>query len=175
MQPRDLPALAFQIAERIQQAAMGGNIKQAAIVRLAMHFQQQAAQIFEQADADRLVIDEGAGFAVGGKAAAQHDLAVMRHRLVLQQGARAMIGRRIEHRCGGALGSPGAYASAATPADREPQGIQQDGFARPGFAGQDIEAGGEFQRGLFDQHDVADRQRGKHRKTTLRVSGGKLG
>ena len=42
IQRRDLAARAFQPAEGIQQAAMGGDIEQAAIVGLAMHFQQAA-------------------------------------------------------------------------------------------------------------------------------------
>jgi hypothetical protein len=56
------------------------------------------------------------------------------------------------------LDRPCPHTGAATPAHRQAQRIQQDGFARPGFAGQDIEAGGEFQRRLLDQDDIADGQ-----------------
>ena len=69
-----------------------------------------------------------------------------------------------------------AHGGAATAAHRQAQRVQQDGFARAGLAGQHIEAGREFQRGLLDQNDVADRQRGEASKTlSEEKSGGKLG
>ena len=87
---------------------MGGGVEQAAVILLAMHFQQQATQILEQAHPHRLVIDEGAGFAVGGKAAAQHDLALAAvHRLFAQHRAGGMVCPRIEYRRGGTLARAG--------------------------------------------------------------------
>ena len=74
--------------KRVQQPAMGGDIEQAAIVALAMDFQQQAAQIVQQPHAHRLVIDEGAGAAVGCEGPAQHDLAVAGMACSRQQRAR---------------------------------------------------------------------------------------
>ena len=171
----DFAAHAFQVAKRIQQAAMGRRIEQAAIIGLAMHFQQQSAKILEQPHADRLVIDEGARFSIGGKTAAQHDLALMRHRLLLEQRAGAMIGTGIEHCGGGALRRAGPHRRAAAAAHGKAQRVQQNGFARPGLAGQDIKARREFQRGLLDQHDVADRQCGEHADADSKEPGGKLG
>ena len=69
-----------------------------------------------------------------------------------------MVLARLEDGGGGALGSAGPHAGAATAADGKPQRIQQDRFARPGFAGQDVKAGREFQRRLLDQDDIADGQ-----------------
>ena len=60
------------------------------------------------------------------------------------------------------------HPGAAAPADRQAQGIEQDGFARAGFAGQHIQARREFQRGLFDQDDVTDSQRGEHNALLIR-------
>ena len=57
-----------------------------------------------------------------------------------------------------ALGGPCPYPGAAAATDGQAQRIQQDGFARPGLARQDIQAGREFQRRLFDQDDVANGQ-----------------
>ena len=82
---------------------MRGDVEKPPVVGLAMHLQQQPAQILEQAHTHRFVIDEGAGLAVGGQTAAEHDLAVVRHRLILQKPPRAMLGSRIKHSGGRAL------------------------------------------------------------------------
>ena len=70
---------------------MGGDIEQAAIIALAMDFEQQAAQLFQQANAHRFIIDEGAGFSVGRQTPAQHDFAICRHGLFGKQRARSMV------------------------------------------------------------------------------------
>ena len=55
-------------------------------------------------------------------------------------------------------------AGVAAAAERQRERIQQDGFARAGFAGQHGEATGEFDIEPFDQDDVTDRQTRQHVK-----------
>jgi hypothetical protein len=50
------------------------------------------------------------------------------------------------------------------PRERQREGIEQDGFARAGLAGQHREATGEFDIESFDQDDVTDRQTRQHAK-----------
>ena len=96
--------IAVQAAEPVQQGAMGGGVEQAAIVLLAMHFQQQAAQVLQQAHAHRLVIDEGAAAPVAGQGPAQHDLfACASIAWSRQQRPGGMALLRLEHGGGGAL------------------------------------------------------------------------
>ncbi len=141
---------------------MSGDIEQPAVVGLAMHFQQQAAQLLQQAHTHGFVIDESAGLAVGGETSAQHDLAFVRHRLLFQECPGRVVREGIEDRRGGALRRARTHAGAATRAHGEAKRIEQNRFARTGFTGEHIQPRREFQRGLFDQDDVAHCQRGKH-------------
>ena len=53
-------------------------------------------------------------------------------------------------------------AGVAAAAERQRKGIEQDGFARTGLAGQHSKAAGEFDIKPFDQDDVTDRQTRQH-------------
>ncbi|MGY3075360.1 hypothetical protein ACVWZZ_001731 [Bradyrhizobium sp. LM6.10] len=53
-------------------------------------------------------------------------------------------------------------AGVAAAAERQRKGIEQDGFARTGLAGQNREARCEFDIEPFDQDDVTDRQTREH-------------
>ncbi len=55
-------------------------------------------------------------------------------------------------------------ARIAAAAERQREGIEQDGFARAGFAGQHREATGKLDIEPFDQDDVTDRQTRQHAK-----------
>ena len=65
----------FEAGERIEQATMGRGIDQRALVMLAVDFDQRSAQRFQRLHADRLIVDEGAGAAVGELHPAQDHLA----------------------------------------------------------------------------------------------------
>jgi hypothetical protein len=89
----------------------------------------------------------------------------MRHGLLFEQGAGRVLRLGVKHGGCRSLPRARAHTGAATRSDSEAQRVQQDGFSRAGFAREHIETRAEFQRGLFDQHNVADRQRGKHERT----------
>ena len=55
----------LEAGERVEQAAMGRGIDQRALVMLAVNLDQRSAQRFQGLHADGLIVDEGAGAAVG--------------------------------------------------------------------------------------------------------------
>ena len=61
-----------------------------------------------------------------------------------------------------ALGALAHQGRVAAPTEGQGKGIEQDGFARTGLAGQDRKPAGEFDIEPFDQDDVADRQTRQH-------------
>ena len=85
-------AFAVQSAESIQQPGMCGGVSKAHLFMLALHFYQGRAQTFEQGNTDRLVIDEGAGFAIGLQHAAQHQFILGADALVAQDVETGVIG-----------------------------------------------------------------------------------
>ena len=67
---------------------MGRGIDQRAVVMLAVDFDQRRAEAFQRLHADRLIVDEGAGAAVGELHAAQDQL-VLGLDVVVLRAARA--------------------------------------------------------------------------------------
>ena len=85
--------------EPVEQRPVPARIDQPAIVMLAMQFDEEARHVAQQADADRLVVDEGAAFAIGFELA-PHDqrFAVLQFdiRIVEQAGKTARQGVEVE-------------------------------------------------------------------------------
>ena len=65
----------LQAGKGVEQPAVGRGIDQRALVVLAVDFDQRRADRLQGLHADRLVVDEGAGAAVGELHAAQDHLA----------------------------------------------------------------------------------------------------
>ena len=153
----------LQPAERIEQAAMRRRIDQRALVMLAVDLDQRRADGFQRLHRDRLIVDEGAGAAVGELHAAQDHLAGVFEAVVGEDRGRRVPLRHVEH--GGDLALLRAVAhqgGIAAAAERQREGIEQDRFAGAGFAGQHRKAAGKFDIETFDQDDVADRQARQH-------------
>jgi hypothetical protein len=149
--------------ERIKQVAMRAGVDQRPLVVLAMDLDQRAAYVAHQRNAGRLVVDEDAGAPVRGLDAAQDDVAVVVQRVFRQKQARGMIARHVEHSRNLALRSTMPHKrGVAARAERQRKGIEENGFAGAGLAGQHGKAGREIDVQPFDQDDIADRQPGKH-------------
>ena len=158
----------LEAGERIEQAAVGRGIDQRALIMLAVNFHQCRTNGSQSLHADRLVVDKGAGAAVGELHAAQDHLAVILKPVVGKDGGGRMALRHVEYR--GDLALLHAMTDEtciATAAERERKGIEQDGFARTSFARQHRKAAGKFDIEPFDQDDVADRQTRQHARSTL--------
>ena len=74
-----------------------------------------------------------------------------------------MVLRHVEHRGDLALLRAVTHeAGIAAAAERQRKGIEQNGFARAGLAGQHREPTGKLDIEPFDQDDVTDRQTRQH-------------
>ena len=162
-QPRDFRRFSFKPAERIEQAAMGCGIEQRAVVMLAVNFDQRRTEALEHLHADRRVVDEGAGAAVGKLHATQDQFVFRRNVVGRQQRARGMAGGDVEGRDHlPLLGALAHQPRVAAPAQRQREGIEQDRLAGAGLAGQHRQAGGKIDVQPVDQDDVADRKPCEH-------------
>src|SRR5437879_12243047 len=63
------------LGEGVEQSAVGRRVEEAALLARALDLDKIVAELAQQPDARRLVIDKGAAAAVGGDDAAQHDRA----------------------------------------------------------------------------------------------------
>ena len=163
LQRRDL---LFEAGEGIEQAPVGRGIDQRALVMLAVDLDQRRADRFKGLHADRLIVDEGAGAAIGQLHPAQDHLTGIVEPVVAEDGGRRMALRNIEHRGDLALLHAVAHQTRiAAAAERQRKGIEQDGFAGAGFAGQHREATGKFDIEPLDQDDVADRKTRQHARS----------
>ncbi len=153
----------FEAGEGVEQPAVGRGIDQRALVMLAVNFDQRGADRLQGLHADRLVVDEGAGTAVGQLHPAQDHLAGVVEAVVAENRRGRMSLGDIEHRGDLALLHAMAdEAGIAAAAERQRESIEQDGFARAGLAGQHRKATGELDIEPLDQDDVTDRQTGQH-------------
>ena len=135
--PRDRGGVTIDPAIGIEQRAMGRGIDKGALVVLAVDFHQRRAERAQHLHADRLIVDERAGAAVG-KLHAPHDQFVVAAEIVIgEHPARRMAFGEIEG--GDHLALLGAFAHQrgfAAGAERQREGIEQDRFAGAGLAGQ---------------------------------------
>ncbi|MEY9230287.1 hypothetical protein ABIF78_002610 [Bradyrhizobium japonicum] len=153
----------FEPGKGVEQAAVGGGIDQRALVMLAVDLDQGATDRLQRLHADRLVVDERAGAAVGELHPAENHLAGIIQAVLGQNPHRRVIFGDIED--GGDLPLLRAMAheaGVAAAAERQRKGIEQDGFARTGLTGQNRKSGGEFDIEPLDQDDVTDRQTRQH-------------
>ena len=162
----DLGGVVLDAAKRVEQRAMGRRLDEGAVVVLAVDLHQSRAERAQHLHAHRLIVDEGAGAAVGELDAA-HDqfvLGAVRDQIVLrQQAARRMLLGDVEG--GGHLTLLGALAHQsriAARAERERKRVEQDRFAGAGLAGQRGKAGAEVDVQAIDQNDVANGEAGEH-------------
>ena len=158
----------FKPGERVEQPPVGRGIDQRALVVLAVNLDQRRADRFQGLYADRLIVDEGAGAAVGQLHPAQDHLTGILKAVVAEDHRGRMALWNIEHRGDLALfDAMPDQTSIAASAQRQREGIEQDGFAGAGFAGQHRKATGKLDIEPFDQDDVTDRKTRQHAKSVL--------
>ena len=163
-QLRNLGGLRFEPAEGIDQAAVGRRLDQRALVMLAVDLHQRRADGLERLHAHRLVVDQGARAPVGKLHAAQNQLVLGGNVVRSEHGVGRMLARHVEDRAHLPLLDAVAHqAGVAAGAEREREGIEQDRLAGAGLAGEHREAGRELHVEALDQDDVADRKAGEHR------------
>ncbi len=142
---------------------MAGGVGQAHLLVLALHLYQQGADAAQQADADRMVVDKGAGPPVARDNPAQNDLVLRRQSVFVELGRDGMVVRRGKaggDRClfGPGTDQPGIRARTQC----QTKTVQKDRLACPCFPGQHCQPRRERQIQPLDQHNVTDGQRGQH-------------
>ena len=148
---------------------MRACIDERAVVVLAVDFHEYRAERAQHLHADRLIVDEGSGPAVG-ELHPPHDQFVVAAGIAYQIVVRQHAARRVAFRdveCRDHLALFGALADqrrVAARAERKRKGIEQDRFAGAGLAGQRGKAGSEVDIQPVDQDDVADREASQHRR-----------
>ncbi len=168
-QPRDLDGLGFEAAIGVEQPAMGCGIDQRAVVVLAVDLDQRGADGAQHLHRHRLVVEEGAGAAVGELDPAQNQLVFGRNVVGGEYRPRRMIHRHVEGRRHlPLLGTLAHQAGIAAAAERQRERIEQDRFAGTGLAGQHRKARREIDIEAVDQDDVSDREPGQHRSPRCR-------
>ncbi len=142
---------------------MGRDLDQRAVVMLAVDFDERRSDRAQHLHRDWLVVEEGAGAAVGELHPAQDELVLGRDVVRGEDRAGRMVARHVE---GGRhlalLGSLADEAGIAAPAERERKGIEQDRFTGAGFAGEHGQARRKVDVEAVDQDDVSDRKPGQH-------------
>ena len=144
-------------------------VQKPAIIMLTMQFDQQVRQVAQHIGTGAAVVDPGGLAPVGGGGdAAQDQLIPGNNTHVGQKRAGAMVGRQVKAGRHFALFCALAHQiGAPAPTQNEPQTVQQDRLACPGFAGQHIQAGLKHQiQPINDQH-VADFKGSQHQARTL--------
>ncbi len=112
---------------------------------LAVNFNERLADLPHQLNANRLVVDERLGAAVGRLHAAEDQIAIVVDAVLAQEEPRRMAGRDVED--SGNLAPVLAVAherTVAAAAQRKRQTVEKNGFARAGFAGQHRKPGSKL-------------------------------
>ena len=162
-QPRHLDGIEFKAAIGVEQPAMGCGVDQSAVVVLAVNLDEGRADRAQHLRRHRLVVEEGAGAAIGQLDPAQDQFVLGRNVVGGEYRPRRMIDRHIEGRRHlPLLGALANQAGIAAGAQRERERIEQDRFAGAGLAGQHRKARREIDIEAVDQDDVSDREPGQH-------------
>lgn len=145
----------------VQQVALRVRAHQALVRVLAVDVDQAVAQLAQLRDGGGRAVDIRAAASLGVDHAAQGEFFVSVEFALGQPGTQRRGG--IED--GGDVGARGAlaqHAGVAALAQRQGQGVDEDGLARAGLAGKHGEARAEMDLGLFDDDEVADMQGAQH-------------
>ena len=154
--------------EGIEQHAVGVGIDQGAVVMLAMNFDEKLARLAHQLNAERLVVDEGLGAAIGRLHAAEDQVAIVIDAIFAQKLAGSVLHADIEDcRHLAVILAMTHEIAIAAPAKGQRETVKQDGFARARLAGQYRKPGFEGKIQPLDQDDIADRKLEQHRALNL--------
>jgi hypothetical protein len=148
----------------IEQLALRGGAQQRLVRMLPVDVHEQLARLPELRQRGGVPVDEAAGAPGAVEAAAQDQQPRVAGQVALFQ-PRQKLGAGVHLELGGELGALAALpdqARVAAPAHQQLDGVDQQGLAGAGFAGEDGEAAGELERGALDDDQVPDVERPQH-------------
>ena len=160
----EFAALACEPAVLVEQRELGGALQQRLVRVLAVHVEQELAEFAQLRQRHRGTVDVRLAAAAGVDGPAHQHARFVRVADVLRP-------HPLDHRGSGAelgadLRARRAFAhhvGVGALAEREQQGVDEDGLARAGLAGEHGEAGREVEFERLDDDEVADCQRQQHR------------
>src|SRR6202789_3472683 len=129
---------------------------------LTMNFDQKLGQFAQSLERNDLAVHVGARAAIGADDSPNHELPVEIDRLFRQPSERRL---RQGRKAGGDLGTLRALArdiAGTASAGDQQQGIDHDGFARAGLAGQGGEAAAELELCLIDENQISQLKMREH-------------
>ena len=160
-------ALGEGAGERVEDVALGVRVQQGLGLVLAVQVDKQAAQAGQGADGGRAAVHPGAGTPVHADLAPEHEAVVLRlHTQLLQAAPQGGVGHLEGALDRGALGARADQAAVGAGAEEQGHRVHQHGLARPGLAGQRVEAGAELEGNVRDGDEIAHAQLGDHRITS---------
>ena len=169
VKPADLLRLIRKAGKCIEKNAMRVRIDKCTIVMLAMNLDKKLPDLTHELNAERLIVDEGLGPAIGRLDASENQVAVVIDVIFAQELASRMLRADIENRSHlTAVLAMTHKPAIAAPAKGQRQTVKQDGFARTRFAGQHRKPGLEGKIQPLDQNDIADRKLDQHLRSISR-------
>ncbi|AIJ96293.1 DNA repair RecN domain protein [Brucella melitensis bv. 2 str. 63/9] len=155
--------LCVKPAESVEKCAVQIGVDQRAVIMLAMNFYEPLAQIAQERNACRLIIDEDTRAPVPHLEAAQDDVTIIVKPVFAQKKPGWMIARHIENRRYLSLiGTMAHKRGITTRTKRQRQRIEQNGLTRTGFTRKHGQAAPELDVEPFNQNNIADRQVRQH-------------
>ncbi len=151
-----------EAAEAVEENALLGLVEAAEALALGVDQGQLRGKLAEDGDGGRLVVDEDAALAGGENFAAEDDVVAGGVDAVFFEDGLG-VGRGLED--AGDDGLVGAVADdlgGGFAAHEQGQRVDQDGFARAGFAGEQVEPGAEGGDGVIDDGVVFSAQFDEH-------------
>ena len=155
--------LGVEAAEGVEKRAVHMRIDHGAVIMLAVDLDQRRAELAQERDRDRLVVDEGAAAAIAALDAAEDEVALRLDAAVGEKAAGGMVGAEVED--GGDVALLGAVAderAVAAATKGEGKRIEEDRLAGAGLAGEHGQAAGEIDVEAIDEDDVTDREGDEH-------------
>ena len=172
----DAGGFAGEAAEGVEQDAMGALVDHGAVIVLPVDLDQPDAELMEEIDRHRLVVDEGAAPPVLALDAAQDQVALGGDAGLGEERPGRMAARDVEDRRNVALpGSMTDQRAVAAAAQRQRESVEEDRFAGPGLAGKHRQAASEIDGKPVDENDVANCQGDEHVPARRNPSGRLLG
>ena len=146
---------------------MIGFVKQLLRVVLAVDADKQCAQLFEHRHRDWLSIYAADIFSIGENVTLHQKLVGVIVNLVLCKPVRP--GRRRKDGADAGAAAAGADDVAVGPlAKNGGNGVNDDGFARAGFTGEDVEACVKTDVSLFNDGNIFNVEHAQHKQTSKR-------
>ena len=161
----DRGGLVLQSGIGVQQQALLGGPQQRLVRMLPVDVQQQGAQLAQCRLRGLGAVDVGARTALAHQHPAQQAKALVVQVVFPQpgRGLRAVAQVELAGHLG-ALAPLADHAGIGLVAEGEPQGVDQDGLARAGLAGERGHAGPQVQGQLAHDYQITNREVGQHQE-----------